>query len=145
MARLLQLFWGDYDKTHFAENQQNLENHGSDAAPIAEGLEEAIVDADIVMTHFSPIPKYIIEKGKNLKLILTSRGGVEHINVKEASNHNIPVFNVIRNAEPVADFALGLMLDITRNILYLISLLEMDNGCMNITIQGRLNCSMVIW
>ena len=30
--------------------------------------------------------------------------------------NNIPVFNVIRNAEPVADFALGLMLDITRNI-----------------------------
>ena len=105
-GKITQLFWGDYDKTHFAENQQNLENHGSDAAPIAEGLEEAIVDADIVMTHFSPIPKYIIEKGKNLKLILTSRGGVEHINVKEASNHNIPVFNVIRNAEPVADFAL---------------------------------------
>ena len=115
-GKITQLFWGDYDKTHFAENQQNLENHGSDTAPIAEGLEEAIVDADIVMTHFSPIPKYIIEKGKNLKLILTSRGGVEHINVKEASNHNIPVFNVIRNAEPVADFALGLMLDITRNI-----------------------------
>ena len=115
-GKITQLFQGDYDKTHFAENQQNLENHGSDAAPIAEGLEEAIVDADIVMTHFSPIPKYIIEKGKNLKLILTSRGGVEHINVKEASNHNIPVFNVIRNAEPVADFALGLMLDITRNI-----------------------------
>ena len=60
-GKITQLFWGDYDKTHFAENQQNLENHGSDAAPIAEGLEEAIVDADIVMTHFSPIPKYIIE------------------------------------------------------------------------------------
>ena len=64
-GKITQLFWGDYDKTHFAENQQNLENHGSDAAPIAEGLEEAIVDANIVMTHFSPIPKYIIEKGKN--------------------------------------------------------------------------------
>ena len=55
-GKITQLFWGDYDKTHFAENQQNLENHGSDAAPIAEGLEEAIVDADIVMTHFLPYP-----------------------------------------------------------------------------------------
>lgn len=27
-GKITQLFWGDYDKTHFAENQQNLENHG---------------------------------------------------------------------------------------------------------------------
>ena len=68
-GKITQLFWGDYDKTHFAENQQNLENHGSDAAPIAEGLEEAIVDANIVMTHFSPIPKYIIDTPKALSLL----------------------------------------------------------------------------
>ena len=38
--------------------------------------------------------------------------GIHH----HRNENNIPVFNVIRNAEPVADFALGLMLDITRNI-----------------------------
>ena len=81
-GKITQLFWGDYDKTHFVENQQNLENHGSDASTIASSNPSAIGAANIVMTHFSPIPKYIIEKGKNLKLILTSRGGVEHINVK---------------------------------------------------------------
>lgn len=32
------------------------------------------------------------------------------------SERNIPVLNVIRNAEPVADFALGMMLCLTRDI-----------------------------
>ncbi len=62
-GKITQLFWGDYGQNTFWQKiSRNLENHGSDAAPIAEGLEEAIVNADIVMTHFSPIPKYILRR-----------------------------------------------------------------------------------
>lgn len=115
-GEIKQLFWGDYNKDNFAFHQQNLENHGPEAAPFAEGLEQVVEDAEIIMTHFSPIPRSIIEKAKNLKLILSCRGGIEHVDTKAASERNIPVVNVIRNAEPVADFALGMMLDLTRNI-----------------------------
>ena len=44
------------------------------------------------------------------------RGGLEHIDVAAARERGIPVLNVIRNAEPVADFVQGMMLCLTRNI-----------------------------
>lgn len=113
---ITKLFWGKPDKQDFTARQIILERNGPDAVPYADGFSEAIEDADIVLTHFNPIPRQLIEKAKNLKLILTCRGGLEHIDVEAASRRNIPVVNVIRNAEPVADFTLGLMLALTRDI-----------------------------
>ncbi|MDF2654569.1 MAG: D-3-phosphoglycerate dehydrogenase [Bacillota bacterium] len=109
-------FWGDDDQQAFAARQINVERNGPEAEAYAAGIDEAIEDADVLITHFSPVPRSLIEKGKNLKAILTCRGGLEHICVEAASERNIPVINVIRNAEPVADFALGMILALTRNI-----------------------------
>lgn len=113
---ITKLFWGTQDKDLFAKRQINIERNGPNAEDYAEGLEEAIADADILMVHFCPVPGELIQKAKRLKIILTSRGGLENIDVKSASERGIPVVNVIRNAEPVADFALGMILDLTRNI-----------------------------
>ncbi|MBS6547209.1 MAG: 2-hydroxyacid dehydrogenase [Butyricicoccus pullicaecorum] len=110
------LFWGTADKQEFTARQLKVERGGPEAVAYAEGLEEAIADADILMTHFNPIPRRLLEKGKHLKLVLTCRGGMEHIDLDAASELGIPVMNVIRNAEPVADFALGMMLCLTRDI-----------------------------
>lgn len=115
-GEIVKLYWGKPDKQEFTARQLKLERNGPDAVEYADGLEEAIADADIVLTHFNPIPRSLIEKAKNLKLILTCRGGLEHIDTAAASERNIPVVNVIRNAEPVADFTLGLMLALTRDI-----------------------------
>lgn len=109
-------FWGTDNQDEFAARQLNLERHGPEAEAYAEGLDEVIADADILVTHFSPVPKRLIDQGTNLKAIFTCRGGVEHIDVQAASQRNIPVVNVIRNAEPVADFTLGMILALTRNI-----------------------------
>jgi D-3-phosphoglycerate dehydrogenase len=116
VTKIEKLFWGTQDKDLFTKRQINIERNGPDAESYAEGLDEAIEDAEILMVHFCPVPGKLIEKAKRLKIILTSRGGLENIDLKSASEHNIPVVNVIRNAEPVADFALGMILDITRNI-----------------------------
>lgn len=109
-------YWGTPDKQAFTARQLKLERGGPEAAPYADGLDEAIADADILMTHFSPVPRALIQKASKLRLILTCRGGMEHIDLAAASERGIPVINVIRNAEPVADFALGLMLSLTRDI-----------------------------
>lgn len=59
-------------------------------------------------------------------MIGTCRGGVEHIDVNAATDLNIPVIHAIRNAEPVAEFTIGLMIAESRNIAR--SHLEIKNG-----------------
>ncbi|MFI3174559.1 MAG: 2-hydroxyacid dehydrogenase [Bacillota bacterium] len=109
-------FWGTLDKQEFTTRQLKVERGGPEAVAFADGLLEEIKDAEVILTHFNPIPKELIDAGTSLKYILTCRGGLEHIDVAYAKSKNITVVNVIRNAEPVADFALGLILSITRNI-----------------------------
>ena len=116
VGEIIKLNWGANNTDEWATHQLNIERNGSEAEPYPEELDSLIEDADILLVQFCPVPKKLIDKGKNLKAILTCRGGLEHINVKAASERNIPVINVIRNAVPVAEFTIGLMLSATRNI-----------------------------
>ena len=125
-GEIRKLFWGPTDKQEFTTRQLKVERGGPKAVPYADGLDEAIADADVLLVHFNPVPSVLLEKAKNLQLILTCRGGLEHIDSAAASARNIPVLNVIRNAEPVADFALGMMLCLTRDIA--LSHLKMRGG-----------------
>ena len=116
VGEIIKLNWGANNTDEWAIHQLNIERNGSEAEPYPPELDDLIEDADVLLVQFCPIPKKLIDKAKNLKVILTCRGGLEHINVKAASERNIPVINVIRNAVPVAEFAIGLMLSATRNI-----------------------------
>ena len=116
VGEIIKLNWGADNTDDWAVHQLNIERNGSEAEPYPPELDDLIVDADVLLVQFCPIPKKLIDRAKNLKVILTCRGGIEHINVKAASEKNIPVINVIRNAVPVAEFAIGLMLSVTRNI-----------------------------
>ena len=116
VGELHEVFWGENTIESFSKKQVNIEKNGPDAESYPEELDTLIEDADVIMMHFAPIPSKLIAKAKHLKCILTCRGGLEHVCVEEASKRNIPVVNVIRNAEPVADFALGLIIALTRNI-----------------------------
>ena len=115
-GEITKLMWGSADKQEFTARQLKLERNGPESVSYADRLDEAIADAEVLMVHFNPVPRALLDKAKNLKLILTCRGGLEHIDLAAASERNIPVLNVIRNAEPVADFALGMMLCLTRDI-----------------------------
>lgn len=108
--------WGSGDKDEFAARQLNLERHGPEAEAWAEGLEELLPECDVLLTHFNPVPRALLDKAPRLKAVLTCRGGLEHIDVAACSERNIPVVNVIRNAVPVAEFTVGMMLALTRNI-----------------------------
>lgn len=116
IGKISAAFWGSGDKDEFARRQLNLERNGPEVEDYAEGLDSLLADCTLLMTHFSPVPAALIEKTPALRAILTCRGGLEHIDVEAATARGIPVINVIRNAIPVAEFALGLILGMTRNI-----------------------------
>jgi len=116
VGEIHKVFWGENTIESFSKKQVNIEKNGPDSEPYPKELDDLIENATVIMMHFAPIPRKLIEKAKNLKVILTCRGGVEHICVDCATEKNIPVVNVIRNAEPVADFTLGLIIALTRNI-----------------------------
>lgn len=116
IGKISKAYWGTPDKSSFAERQLNIERNGSEAENWAEGLEELLDDCTVLVTHFNPVPRALFDKAPLLKALFTCRGGLEHINLDAASDRNIPVVNVIRNSIPVAEFALGLILSITRNI-----------------------------
>lgn len=93
-----------------------IEKDGPEAVAIPVGIMEEIRDADYLFVHLAPVPRKLIVQAKNLKLIGTCRGGVEHIDLAAAREKKIPIIHVIRNAEPVADYTIGLIYTVTRNI-----------------------------
>ena len=110
------LFFGPEDKEDFPALQLQIERNGPEGIEIPEEAYELIEDTDVLMVHFCPVSSKLIEKGKHLKLIMTNRGGVEHINVEAATSRNIPVVNCIRNADAVGEFVIGMMIDLTRDL-----------------------------
>ena len=114
--QIVELTWGSSIREKLQAQQLNVEKNGPDAEDYAPGLDQEIQDADILLTHLAVVPERIIKKAEKLKLIGTCRGGTEQIAVKAATEKKIPVIHVIRNAEAVAEFTLGLILSETRNI-----------------------------
>lgn len=108
--------WKCETRQEFQARAQNLEKNGPEAEKVPSEVYEAVKDAEVLLTHFCPVPKDLIEAGTNLKLIGTCRGGMEHVDVAAATEKNIPVIHCIRNAECTSDFAVGLMFAETRNI-----------------------------
>lgn len=108
--------WKSASRQEFQKKALNIEKNGPNAEKVPEEAYMAVEDADILLTHFCPIPEDLIEAGKKLKLIGTCRGGMEHVDIAAATKRNIPVIHCIRNAEATSDFAVGLMFAETRNI-----------------------------
>ena len=110
------LFFGPENKEDFPELQLKIERNGPEDIEIPEEAYELIKDANVLMVHFCPVSSKLIAAAEDLKLIMTNRGGVEHINVDAATSRNIPVVNCIRNADAVGEFVIGMMIDLTRDI-----------------------------
>ncbi|GEN88517.1 2-hydroxyacid dehydrogenase [Oceanobacillus sojae] len=109
-------WYSNLQKEQFQEKILQIETGGSEAVDIPEGILEEIPTADYLLVHIAPISEEMIQAAEKLKFIGTCRGGLEHIHLEACDRKQIPVIHVIRNAEPVADFTLGLMLAETRNI-----------------------------
>ena len=96
---------------------RQLEQHGPSGVPAPDDLPGLVKDAEVLAVHICPVNKEILAAAPNLKVILSARGGLENIDVKEATNRKIPVFHTPNhNAEAVAEYTIGLILCETRNI-----------------------------
>ncbi len=96
---------------------RKIEEYGPDGVEPPKDLELLLKDADIVAIHICPISSKMIEKAKNLKIIITARGGVENIDIDYATKNRIIVINTPNhNANAVAEYTIGLIIAETRNI-----------------------------
>lgn len=111
-------WFADLNKEQFQEKIKLIEQKGPEAVEIPVGILEDLADADYLFVHIAPVSKAMIQAAPQLKLVGTCRGGLEHVATKELKKRQIPLIHVIRNAEPVADFTLGLFYALTRNITF---------------------------
>ncbi len=94
-----------------------IEQGGIEDFEVPQYALDKLVDADMIITQFFPINSKVISACKNLKYIGVLRAGMENVNRKVAEEKGITVFNTPgRNADSVADFALGMILCEARNI-----------------------------
>ena len=95
--------------------------------PGMEGLREymgtpddivaRIGGAEILITHLAPLSASMMERLPGLRLVAVSRGGPVNIDLTAARERGILVVNTPgRNASAVAEFTLGAILAVTRNI-----------------------------
>lgn len=95
------------------------------------GTPEQIIpyvkDADVLAVHLAPVPKSVIEAAPELKLIACARGGPVNVNVSFAKEKGIKVtYTPGRNADAVADMAIGMMIVQSRNMIKAANLIKID-------------------
>lgn len=116
------LFTAEYDEKEIKElyNLGNVRMEGW-AKGLSKLSEEELIeysrDADIIITSYDDITKKVINSAKNLKLIACTRATPVNIDVEAAKERNIPViYTPGRNSDSTAEFAIALMLGISRKI-----------------------------
>ena len=111
------LEWVFHDRNEMNRQNLRIERLGPEAEPPPKGLLTEVHDAQILITHFAPVPRKVIIAGKQLQVIGVARGGYENVNIQAATESNIPVVNIMgRNANAVAEYTIGLILCEMRNI-----------------------------
>ncbi len=84
----------------------------------AEALAEHIEDVGVVIVRSTKVLPNVIERARNLQLIVRAGAGVNTIAVHEASAHGIYVANCPgKNSAAVAELTMGLILALDRRIV----------------------------
>ena len=110
-------FFGYGERAAMRDLVKTIESRQIDAIDLPEGLEAAIADADVFITHLCPANKRLIAASGKLNAIMSCRGGLENIDLQAAGAKGILVSNnPAHNANGVAEFTIGLILSETRNI-----------------------------
>lgn len=111
------LFFGETNRMDMRDTVKAIEAMKRDIIPIPERLYMAIEECDILIVHLCPVTKKLLERAKQLKAILSCRGGTENIDLESANEKGIIVSNnPAHNANAVAEYTIGLIICETRNI-----------------------------
>ena len=100
---------------------ESLENDGHRCKILhvstAQGLDQLIGDADVLVVRSTPVTRATIETGTHLGLIVRAGAGTDTIDTQAASENGVYVCNVPgQNAAAVAELTMGLLLAVDRNI-----------------------------
>ncbi|MGI8574299.1 MAG: 2-hydroxyacid dehydrogenase [Egibacteraceae bacterium] len=114
---LSEVMWAGADREEQHEAQQVMEKKGPGAVETPTEIIDTVGDAELLVVHFAPVPAEVFEAADQLKAVVVARTGVENIEIEEASQRGIAVVNIYgRNANAVAEQAIGLMLAETRDL-----------------------------
>ncbi|MCT4597974.1 MAG: phosphoglycerate dehydrogenase [Vallitalea sp.] len=85
-----------------------------------EEMIECVKDVDGIILGVDPCGKNVIEKASKLKCISRYGVGLDNVDLDYAKERNIPIHRTVgANSNAVADYAFGLMLDVTRKISHI--------------------------
>lgn len=80
-------------------------------------LAGATGDADVLLTHLAPVTAHVIDAAPRLRVIGVTRGGPVNVDLGAATARGIPVVYLPgRNLEAVAEYVIGAIIGVTRNI-----------------------------
>lgn len=80
-------------------------------------LAQHVTDVDLLLVHLAPVSREIIAAAPKLRMIGSERSSLPNIDLRAAKERGISVsYAAGRNTETVAEFTVGLMLDVTRSI-----------------------------
>lgn len=109
--------WAGENREEQHEAQQVMEQKGPAAVETPTEIVEAVGDVELLVVHFAPVSTEVLQAGDRLKAVVVARTGVENVDVDEATRRGVAVVNVYgRNANAVAEQAIGLMLAETRDL-----------------------------
>lgn len=82
-----------------------------------DDLSACVSQIDMLLIHLAPVSHDVIEAAPHLCFIGTERSSTPNIDVACAKEHGIVIsYAAGRNVRTVAEFTVGLILDVTRNI-----------------------------
>lgn len=88
-----------------------------EASDREDEMAEAVAGAEIVVTQMAPLTARVLDRARDLKLVICTRGGPVNVNVDAAAQRGIAVSATPgRNAVAAAEYALLLMLAAMRNL-----------------------------
>lgn len=93
----------------------------------ADGVQEAAgrpdemarlaQDVDVILTHLAPITAAVMTAAPGLRAVGVTRGGPVNVDLQAATAQGVPVIYLPgRNLGAVAEFVIGVMISMTRNI-----------------------------
>jgi D-3-phosphoglycerate dehydrogenase len=81
------------------------------------GIAELAGDVDVLLTHLGPVSRTVLEAAPRLRAVGVTRGGPVNADLDVAASQGVPVvFLPGRNLGAVAEFTVGVMVTLMRNI-----------------------------
>jgi D-3-phosphoglycerate dehydrogenase len=111
------LDWGPADEAEVDRLALVLEQGGPQIEPPPEALWGVLSDVEVLLVHYCPVSKEVVDAAPRLAAVGTCRSGTENIDLDALFERRIPVIHTVgRTTEAVSDFTIGLLLAEMRNI-----------------------------